>query len=198
MSDNYVITISREFGSMGRTIARKMSQELNIDFYDRDIVEEVSKRMGLPVPTISDAEEKASNYFSRRFPLGNVTTELQDQIFHVQQDIIRNLAAKESCIIVGRCADYVLRDHKNHMRVYIYTSYENKYNNCVNNLLINPKEAEKMIKSVDKARKAYHMRYAKYSPDDARYKDILVDSSFLGVEGTAHMLANVVKSKFNL
>ena len=55
-----------------------------------------------------------------------------------------------------------------------------------------------MIKSVDKARKAYHMRYAKYSPDDARYKDILVDSSFLGVEGTAHMLVNVVKSKFNL
>ena len=100
MSDNYVITISREFGSMGRTIARKMSQELNIDFYDRDIVEEVSKRMGLPVPTISDAEEKASNYFSRRFPLGNVTTELQDQIFHVQQDIIRNLAAKESCIMI--------------------------------------------------------------------------------------------------
>ena len=126
------------------------------------------------------------------------TASKADILYSEVYKVVTELAEKESCIIVGRCADYVLRDHKNHMRVYIYTSYENKYNNCVNNLLINPKEAEKMIKSVDKARKAYHMRYAKYSPDDARYKDILVDSSFLGVEGTAHMLVNVVKSKFNL
>lgn len=198
MSEKYVITISREFGSMGRTIARKMAQELNIEFYDRDIVEEVSKRLGLPVPTISDVEEKASNYFVRSFPLGNMTTELQDQIFKVQQDIIQNLASKESCIIVGRCADYVLREHKNHMRVYIYTSYENKYNNCVNNLLLNPKEAAKMIKSVDKARKAYHMRYAKYAPNDPEYKDVLVDSSFLGVEGTAELLVDMAKKKFDI
>ena len=161
-------------------------------------MEEVSKRLGLPVPTISDAEEKASNYFARSFPLGNMTTELQDQIFKVQQDIIQNLASKESCIIVGRCADYVLRENKNHMRVYIYTSYENKYYNCVNNLLIPPKEAAKMIKSVDKARKAYHMRYAKYAPDDPAFKDVLMDSSFLGVEGTAELLVDMAKRRFDI
>ncbi|MBO5112486.1 MAG: cytidylate kinase-like family protein [Lachnospiraceae bacterium] len=198
MAENYVITISREFGSMGRTIAKKMSEALNIEFYDRDIVEEVSRRMGLPVPTISDAEEKASSYFARMFPLGNTTTDLQDQIFTIQKDIIQNLASKERCIIVGRCADYVLRDYRNHMRVYIYASYEQRYNNCVNNLMMEPKEAARMIKSVDKARKSYHMRYAKYSPKDPKYKDIILDSSFLGIDGTAEYLAELAKKKFQL
>ena len=144
MSEQYIITISREFGSLGRPIARRMSEILGIMYYDRDIVEEVSKQLQLPVPTISDVEERApGSYFSMRFPLGNMTSDLQNKVFRAQQDIITELADRESCIIVGRCADYVLREKKNLMRVYIYTSYENKYDNCVNNLSITPREAKK-------------------------------------------------------
>jgi hypothetical protein len=197
MSEKYVITISREFGSLGRSIAKRMSEMLGIMYYDRDIVEAVSKQLQLPVPTISDVEERASGaYFARRFPLGNMTTELQNQVFRVQQGIIADLASRESCIIVGRCADYVLRDTKNLMRVYVYTSYENKYDNCVNNLAMTPREAKKMIREVDQARIAYHMRYAGYMPDEN--KDILVDSAFLGVEGTAWFLSQAAKRRFDL
>ena len=197
MSEKYVITISREFGSLGRSIAKRMSEILGIMYYDRDIVEAVSKQLQLPVPTISDVEERASGaYFARRFPLGNMTTELQNQVFRVQQGIIADLASRESCIIVGRCADYVLRDTKNLMRVYVYTSYENKYDNCVNNLAMTPREAKKMIREVDQARIAYHMRYAGYMPDEN--KDILVDSAFLGVEGTAWFLSQAAKRRFDL
>ena len=113
MSEQYIITISREFGRLGRSIARRMSEILGIMYYDRDIVEEVSKQLQLPVPIISDVEERApSSYFSMRFPLGNMTSDLQNKVFRAQQDIITELADRESCIIVGRCADYVLREKK--------------------------------------------------------------------------------------
>lgn len=197
MSEQYIITISREFGSLGRPIARRMSEILGIMYYDRDIVEEVSKQLQLPVPTISDVEERApGSYFSMRFPLGNMTSDLQNKVFRAQQDIITELADRESCIIVGRCADYVLRKKKNLMRVYIYTSYENKYDNCVNNLSMTPREAKKMIRDVDQARIAYHMRYAGYMPDEN--KDIQIDSAFLGVEGTAWYLGQAAKHRFGV
>lgn len=195
MSENYVVTISREFCSMGRSIARRMSELLDIEFYDRDIVEESAKRMNLTVPVVSDAEERAS-FYSRRFPLGNVTTELQDKIFLAQQDIIRDLVSKGSCIIVGRCADSLFQDHPRHINIYIYTSYENKYNNCINRFGMTPKEAKTNIKEVDEARKAFHKRYARYEADDVHHKDIAIDSSLLGVEGTARFLADLVKYKF--
>lgn len=197
MSEQYIITISREFGSLGRPIARRMSEILGVMYYDRDIVEEVSKQLQLPVPTISDVEERApGSYFSMRFPLGNMTSDLQNKVFRAQQDIITELADRESCIIVGRCADYVLREKKNLMRVYIYTSYENRYDNCVNNLSMTPREAKKMIRDVDQARIAYHMRYAGYMPDEN--KDIQIDSAFLGVEGTAWYLSQAAKHRFGV
>lgn len=197
MSEQYIITISREFGRLGRSIARRMSEILGVMYYDRDIVEEVSKQLQLPVPTISDVEERApGSYFSMRFPLGNMTSDLQNKVFRAQQDIITELADRESCIIVGRCADYVLREKKNLMRVYIYTRYENKYDNCVNNLSMTPREAKKMIRDVDQARIAYHMRYAGYMPDEN--KDIQIDSAFLGVEGTAWYLSQAAKHRFGV
>lgn len=196
--ENYIITISREFASMGRTIASRMSEMLGIEYYDRDIVEKVSREMGLPVPQISEEEEKASSYFSRSFPLGNSTTELQDQIFAVQQGVIGRLAEQESCIIVGRCADYILAGHKRILNVHIYTSHENKYQNCINYLHLDPRDAKRLIKTVDRAREAYHIRYAGYFPDDPAHNDLLVDSSALGVDGTAALLAEMAKLKFGL
>lgn len=196
--ENYIITISRDFASMGRTIASKMAQMLGIKYYDRDIVEKVSREIGLPVPQVFEEEEKASSYFSRSFPLGNSTTELQDQIFTAQRRVITELAEKESCIIVGRCAEYTLAGHKRMLNIHIYTSYENKYNNCVNYLHLDPKDAKKLIKTVDRAREAYHMRYAGYFPNDPDHNDLLIDSAVLGVEGTASLLVEMIKLKFEL
>lgn len=195
---NYIITISREFASMGRTIASIMAEKLKIEYYDRDIVEKVSREMGVPIPQISEEEEKANSYFLRRFPLGNATSDLQDQIFAMQQKVITRLAEQESCIIVGRCADYTLAGHENLLNIHIYTSDENKYRNCMNYLHLDPKDAKKLIKSVDRAREAYHMRYAGYFPDDPAHNDLLIDSSVLGVERTATLLVEMVKLKFEL
>ena len=195
----YIVTITRQFGSLGRPIAREMSELLKIEYYDRDIVEATSKKMNLPVSKISEHEETYStNLFSMLLPLGSDSIAKQDEIYNVQKEVIREMAEKESCIIVGRCADYIFRDHRNVLNIYIYAPVDARYKNCVEVLKMKPEEATKMIYKVDKARTAYHKRYAKYAPGDPDSKQIMIDSSMLGVRGTAEILAEIVQKRFGL
>jgi Cytidylate kinase len=194
--ENYVLTITRDFGSLGRPIAKRLSEILKIEYYDRDIVEAAAKRMHLPVSLISNEEEKGTGFFRMLFPLGMESPEWQEKIFRTQQSIICDLAAKDPCIIVGRCSDSILADEKNAIHIYIYASYQDRYNNCIQSLGMQPEEAKRMIAQVDKARRSYHNQYAKYAYNDQNHKDLMVNSSLLGVEGTAQLLAGVVQLRF--
>ena len=199
MEKRYVITISREFGSLGRPIAKRLAELLGIEFYDRDIVEKTAQNLGLPVSAIKENEESVKNrFFNMIYPLGNEATEQQDQIFHEQTRIIRELADKSSCIIVGRCADYVFANEKNCLRVHIYAPYEERYRNCVDILRMDQDSAKRTIRKVDKARKAYHLHYAGYAPGDPQNLDLLINSSVFGINGTAEALAEMVKIRFCL
>lgn len=198
-SKKYAITITRQFGSLGRPIARRLAERLGIEYYDRDIVDEVAKKTGFSVTEISDIEESAKNGFiNMKFPLGTSTTAKQNEIFAVQSQIISSLTEKESCIIVGRCSDYVLRGHERLINIYIYAPYEQRMKNCVDTLHLTPQNAKKMINEVDKARELYHVRYAGYLPQDEAHKDIMINSGFLGVEGTAEVLEYLVRKKLDL
>lgn len=116
--------------------------------------------MNLPVSKISEHEETYStSFFSMLLPLGSDSIAKQDEIYNVQKEVIREMAEKESCIIVGRCADYIFRDHRNVLNIYIY---------------------------------------AKYAPGDLDSKQIMIDSSMLGVKGTAEVLAEIVQRRFGL
>ena len=99
---------------------------------------------------------------------------------------------------VGRCADYIFRDHRNVLNIYIYAPVDARYKNCVEVLKMKPEEATKMIYKVDKARTAYHKRYVKYAPGDLDSKQIMIDSSMLGVKETAEVLAEIVQRRFGL
>jgi cytidylate kinase len=199
LGKKFVVTIARQFGSMGRPIARLVSEKLGIEYYDRDIVEMTSKNLELPVSTISDVEESAkSAFFNMNYPLGMGTTVIQDSIFSAQRKIILDLAEKESCIIVGRCADHILKDYKNIINIFIYAPYEARLENCVERLDMRPDEAKKMIASVDKARDSYHRHYCGYSMSDKDYKHVMLDSSLLGVEGTCEVLTEIIQKRFSL
>nr|WP_288556519.1 cytidylate kinase-like family protein [uncultured Mediterraneibacter sp.] len=199
MANTYTIVITRSFGSLGRPIARKLSEILNIEYYDRDIVDETSKNLGLPVSVVSDEEETAkSGFLNMIYPLGSGTTIQQDKIFDEQAKIIRNLAEKASCIIVGRCADYILENEKNCMRVYISAAYEDRLRNCIDVLGMTPENGKKMIAKVDKARESYHQHYAGYQPSDIGHQDLIINSSMLGINGTAQCLAAIAKERFHL
>lgn len=195
----YTVTITRQFGSLGRPIAKKLAELLDIEYYDRDIVEETSKNLGLPVSEISDQEESAGNsFFNMIYPLGMQKSDQQDKIFQEQAKIIRNLADQESCIIVGRCSDYILRNNKNCLNVFIYAPYEARLRNCVDYLRMDSLIAQKMIAKVDKARDKYHKTYAGYLPGDCKCKELMIDSSAFGVEGTAEVLAYAIRKHFGL
>ena len=197
----YVVTITRQFGSLGRPIAKRMSEILDIGYYDRDLVDEAAKKLKLPVSVVDKEEESAKkvplNPFTRmKYPLGKGTSDTQDAIFEAQQNIIQFLAEKETCIIVGRCSDFILEEMKNAMHIYIYAPYDVRVQQSVDNLKMDIQEARQMIVDVDEARDSYHMHYAGYLPDDKNHKDIMIDSSFLGVEKTAQFLAEAVRRKF--
>ena len=198
MKEKFVVTITRQFGSLGRPIARTVSENLGIEYYDRDIVEMTSKDLNLPVSAVSDVEESAkSAFFNMNYPLGMGTTSIQDSVFAVQKKIIVDLAERESCIIVGRCADHILEDYKNIIHIFIYAPYEARLKNCVERLNMRPDEAKKMIASVDKARESYHRHYCGYVMSDKEHKHVMIDSSLLGVEGTCEILTEIIRKKFH-
>ena len=197
----YVITITRQFGSMGRPIAKRMAEMLGIEYYDRDLVDQAAEKLNLPVSVINEVEEKANSlaknpFFRMASPLGSGTTTTQDKNFEAQQNIIKFLAEKETCIIVGRCADFTLSEMENAIHIYIYASYEARLEHCIKDLGMEETEARRMMAAVDKARESYHVNFTGYTPDDKSHKDILIDSSLLGVEGTAEYLVELVKKKF--
>ena len=199
----YVITIARQFGSMGRPIAMKLSELLEIEFYDRDIVDQAAKKLNLPVSIIDQNEESAkeihNNYFRMQFPLGRQkSTDVQDKIFEAQMNIIRFLAERDSCIIVGRCSDFVLSEMENTINIHIYAPYEERLRHCTKELGLSIDEGKRMIKKVDEAREAYHLQYAGFKPDDYNHKDLMINSSLLGVDGTAEYLADLIKKRFCL
>lgn len=196
--EKFVITINRQFGSMGRPIAREMAKNLNVEYYDRDIIELAASKLNMSLSIASDLEESAqkSRFWNMCFPLGQGEVQKQDEIFQVQRQIIVNLVDAKSCIIVGRCSDYILRCTKNLIRIFIYAPYKARLRNCVERLHMDEKTAGEMIRKVDKARDAYQMKYAHYLPGDFHHNDILIDSSMLGIEDTAQFLTGLVVKRF--
>ena len=152
-SSRYIITINRQFGSLGRPIARLLSERLGINYYDRDIVDQTAKKLNMPVSEISELEESVNaGLFSMKYPLGMGTTDVQDKIFAEQRRLIEKIASKESCIIVGRCADAILNEYPNLLKIFIYSPKEARQRVCVKDFQMTETEAKRMILEVDKAR----------------------------------------------
>lgn len=198
----YVITVGRQFGSLGRQVALKAAELLDINCYDRDVVDEVSKRLNLPLKEVSRKEEDAYAAFGKfgkmLFPLGDGDRQLKNRIFSVQECVIRDFADRESCIVVGRCADYILRDYSHLMTAFIYAPLEARVKNCVDSLSMQENEARKMCAGVDKARLAYHREFTGYDPMDPEHFDLMLNSAMLGVDSTAEILADIARKQFAL
>ncbi|MFV0412203.1 MAG: AAA family ATPase [Oscillospiraceae bacterium] len=190
-----IIVISRQFASMGRSIAQELSRQLGIEFYDRDIVEETAKRMDMHISQISNVEEGTNSiYLKRMYPLGMESKSVQNEIFMVQKNIIEDLAGRGSCIIVGRCADSILASYENLLSVYIYAPEKERLRNCTEVLGMEEKQGRKMMDAVDKAREAYRREYGGKAKTTFSDRHIMLDSSHFGVKGTAAILAEIAKN----
>jgi biotin carboxylase/cytidylate kinase len=196
--ENYVVTISRQFGSLGRPIARKMAELLGVEYYDRNILEQVARSMNLPVPE-AESDEVDAEYTKLRFPLGNGTDEEKEAILEAQKKIILELAEKNSGIFVGRHADYILRNHVNLFRIYIYAPRDARRENCIKYLYMKPEDADKVLDDEDETRQSYNRIYAEAYSQNLENKNISIDSSLFGsVEETAEVLVSMIRRKFNL
>lgn len=198
-SKNYVITISRQFGSLGRPIAKKLADELSINYYDRDLIEKVADYLETDISEVSKHDENVRNPFWKMlFPSGLAPSPDQQKVFEMQKSMIIDLANSESCIIVGRCADYILKDYENCLNIYIYAPFEKRLENSINELGLSEGEAKEMIAGVDRARENYYRFYTGMAPDCISGRHLMIDSSVLSMDGTVDFLRDYVKRRFEL
>ena len=200
----FVVTVTNQFCSMGRVIARRMSELLGVECYNDYIVKEAARRLSLPADVVDRAEERSRKIQRDTiFPtlvrrLGDQTNETQNRIFRTQVDIIKALAEEGNCIIVGRCSDFILNELDYAVHIYIYAPFPDRVSNCMNELEIGEEAALRQVTEMEESRVAYHLNYTGFRPDDTKHKDILINSSLLGVEGTAQLLAQMIRRKFQL
>ena len=201
MRTNYVITIGREYGSGGREIAEKLAKSLNISFYDKNLINIVAERSGYRVEILDKADEKAANplFSGYNIPPGFDVGTINDKLFWNQSSVIKDLAQKESCVIVGRCADYVLRDMDNVLNVFIQASMEARINRIMDRYLIDvPNIAKKEIQREDKIRRSYYQFYTDRKWGGNLGHHLVIDSSVLGVDGTVELIRTMAKMRFDL
>lgn len=205
MDKKFVVNIGRQLGSGGREIGEKLAARLGIDFYDKELITLASKESGLCREFFEKADERASQtiiggLLSMRFPFvtdGAVSASnclSNDALFKVQSDVIRRLASEKSCLFVGRCADYILRDHPQCINIFISASQEARIARlCLKNKDMTEDEAKNIMDKMDKKRAEYYNYYSYKTWGSASTYHLCIDSSKLGTEGTLDFIEKYVK-----
>lgn len=192
MDNKIVITIARQYGSGGRTIASMLSEKLNIPFYDKDLIKRASEESGVNEALFANADETSKglgllNKLIKKSKIETTTPNDKEytspeNLFALQADIIKKLADTESCIIVGRCADYILKDYDNVLSVFIHAPFEFCLEKAAEKKSLPSKELETFVKNTNKQREAYYKYFTDHDWADARNYDLCLDSSKLGYD----------------
>ena len=195
-----IITVGRQYGSGGRYVARLLAEKLNIPFYDKELLTEVSKDSGICRELLEQNDEKNTRSFlfsmmSGTAPMGDSGAMYMDmpmnhRIFLAQFDTIRRIASQGPCVIVGRCADYVLRDQENVLNVFIKADKDERIRRMVEYYGVDPLKAEEQLKKADKQRASYYNYYATGVWGDVNNYDLCVDTGALGISGAVELIAD--------
>ena len=195
-ASNVVITLSREYGSGGRYIGKLIAQKLGIKLYDKEFIIKVAEETGLSEQYIKENEQKRNvldvlnnGYYS---DMNN-----SDELFVKESELIKEVSTKEPCVIVGRCADQILKDNKNVLKVFIYSNMEDKINRAVKYYGMDKKKAEKEISRIDKLRGNHYKYYTGKEWKDFSNYDICINSDKLGVEKAADLIIDMAKQLEN-
>ena len=204
MKKNFIINIGRQLGSGGRSIANILAQHYNITVYDRKLIELAAKESGLSQEFFENADEKKSHgffhsIFSARAAanaLGSNDSYLSnDALFKVQSDIIRDLAEQESCIFIGRCADYILREYPCCINLFFTANLEDRIARMTSEKSITAEQAEELIEKTDRRRSDYYNYYSGKTWGAAESYDLCINTSYLGHERTAEILKEYIESR---
>lgn len=195
IKEHIVITISREYGSGGRYIGKLLADKLGIKVFDQEIVDKVSEVTGLSKEYIENYEQKRNS--ADTINDARVSEELgnEDELFIAESNIIKQLAKENSCVIIGRCADYILKDEKNIVNVFIYNSFDEKVKRTVDIYKLKEKDARKEIKRINKQRANHYKHYTGNEWGKLENYDICINSDFMGVENASELLYDIVRRK---
>ena len=184
-----VITIGCEYGAKGNAIGRKIAEDLGIKFYDRELVDQIIEEVGTIAGKGAEGDVRGS--FSKY-------ADLTERAIHVQKQIIRKLAEKEACVIIGRSADYILKDSKDIklLRAFIYAPDEIRIQNIMKSHSLSESDAKILLLEKDKRYHKRHLALTGSNRGDRHNRDILINSAFLGVEGTAEYLEELIQKKY--
>lgn len=203
--DHYVITIARGYGSGGKTIGKMLSKKLDIPFYDRELLRMASDDSGIHERLFGQADERVKP--GLRKPFGKVYKgELlppesddfvsDDNLFNYQAKIIKELADTRSCVIVGRCADFILQDRPNVIKLFVHAPFESCVKTVMDMYSLLQKEAEKKIQDTDRHRGDYYKYYTGRNWDNAKNYDLCLNSAELGFDKCVEIVEAYLKIRF--
>ncbi len=191
-----VITISREFGSGGRTVGKKVAQALGLPCYDRELLQKIAQESGFNENYVKDAGEYApGGFLATAFSHRGFAPTNEDYLWEVQYRVITELAEQGPCVIVGRCADYILRGKADCLRVFIHADLDFRARRIVEVYGEREASPEQRIRDKDKRRAAYHRFYTDMKWGHAQNYDITLNSGTLGIDRCAEIIQGIYKNK---
>lgn len=202
--NNTIITIGRQFGSGGREIGEKLSKKLDIPFYDKDLLKRAAKESGLCEEIFENFDEKPSSSFlyslvmdpySLGYSNNGFDLPLNHKVFLAAFDTIKKIADEGPCIIVGRCADYVLQDYTNCINLFIHAPLEDRIKRISVKYELPENKAKDMIYKKDKQRASYYNYYSNSKWADIKNYHLSINSSMLGIDGTVDMIVDLIRRK---
>ena len=195
MANNKVTTIGREFGSGGREIGERVAKLLDIPCFDRQLVEMASEKMGVDSFHLEQVDEKALSRFLESYwvpkrpnSVAGYGMALNDGMFIVQSAIIKSLVKDRPCVIVGRCADYVLRGHPACLNIFICASMEDRVKRIMERYELGERSAKEAIREMDKSRRQYYEKYTDRKWGDRSAHQVIFNVSLLGMENTVNAI----------
>lgn len=206
MTDTYVITIGRQLGSGGREIGLKLSERLGISFFDKELIRLASQKSGLKEEFFEMADEKKHfSLFGALFGLRGYNTDeafhnyylTNETLFKIQSDVIRSLAAEKSSIFVGRCADYVLKEHQRCLTIFISGDMNDRIKRVAGIQGLTEEKARRCIQRADKSRADYYNYFTSKVWGSAESYHFCINSSVLGIDETIDLICRLVEKKFN-
>ena len=203
--DRFIVTIGRQFGSGGRSIGQKLAQKLGVSFYDKELISIAAKESGMDASVFEGADEKAANSLLYSLSMGMYSfgsgfsamgdLPVNDKLYLLQHKIIKEIAEKESCVIVGRCADYVLRDNPNCVNIFIYANMAFRKEQSIKKHGIDAQRAEHIINKTDKSRANYYSFYSGQKWGMAENYDLCIDSSMLDEDKIVDLIVEYIQMR---
>ncbi|MGN0711526.1 MAG: AAA family ATPase [Anaerovoracaceae bacterium] len=198
-----IVTISRTYGSGGRIIGQRLAEDMGVPFYDKALIDRIAQESGFSKEMIEKAEMKAKNSFLYTLATslgGNGEAgidglSLNDKFFLAQVNVIREIAQEGPCVIVGRCADYVLKDMHDATKIFICAEMDNRIKRAVEEYGMNPDTAEAEIKKIDKARTNYYNHHTGRKWGDVLNYHLTLDSGYIGVDDTVSLIEEFLERR---